>query len=59
LKYITHDSRGNPSRTLPVVWVSTIGILAIAYLNNWSGTDLAAALAIPAALWGTREYIKR
>jgi len=59
MKYLTKDSRGNPTKTLPIVWLATIGILVIAYTNDWKGTEMATALAVPAALWGIREVTEK
>ena len=59
MKYLTKDSRGNPTKTLPIVWVATIGVLILGYTNEWTGIELASALGPIAVLWLGREITEK
>ena len=53
------DSRGNATRTLPMVWFCLAGIMYKFVFDDLSAVDFGIAMTPVLTLWGHREYVEK
>lgn len=59
MKYLTQDSRGNKSRTLPLIWFGVIVSCVMTYLMDYSGTVFTSLMTVFFGTWSFREHTEK